>query len=97
MNVILQQLIPIFYDSGDGGPVDWIILWSIIIAIEFILVLWFAINLFRWISDRTRTLKEKLFCDIYCDFPNGPTIGLIILNSLIAFGILVSWIAKLIR
>lgn len=95
--IILQTVIPIFYDSGDSGPIDYPLLWALIIATEMVLFGWFSINFFSRIRSRTRSLKEKLFCDIYCDFPNGPTICLIILNAFIAFGFLVSWIAKLIR
>lgn len=90
---LLQTIIPVFYDSN-AGPIEGIYLLASAIAIELCLLLWFTISFFR---SHHKKIKEKLFYDVYCDFPNSPTLCLIGFNGLILFMFLIALIVKLLR
>lgn len=95
---MLQQILPIFYDSGSSGDIDIAYLISAVILIELILLVWFAINFFRTCNQLDRKVYpiiERLFC-VDGDFPNIPTLWLMIVNGILLFGILVHLIAKII-
>lgn len=90
---LLQTIIPIFYDSH-AGPIEGIYILATAIAIEFCLLLWFAISFFR--SHHSK-IKERLFYDVYSDFPNIPTAYMIGFNGLVLFLFLVVLITKLLK